>query len=548
VAYCTCWLFHSHPGTILGVEDQQRWYSYVFCSGSVLRSWSPVASNNTLYPEMAIYTCKRWTIFFLFASSLLTLTSCTQQTGGFWANSTASSISPPSSTSSSTWASSATDSLEHHSSPNVGTTSSDVGDFIAAGMGMIRSTVAATTETMSTNTLSTVDQERSITTSSTTTIMTGTTSPIKGNYTISFTGDCWEQWGSYWTAVSSASHAQSWVSSAYTSTITGIRWDFSQSWERIPTTMTTTVMNGAFAQTTFVTVTETTILAQFTEFSIGEYTQTNIGYKMERSDLFHGIIIRPTCILPDYVPACQTSWENWVSGKHQVLPTMAEHSCMRHADKKLDLQPLSCQAQISSYNSVYATIDPRFYLEGPTCAQARVTGALCSSLVDNLVRTAKSFDHLADGIVVLPQGLTEYTTTQSSKVMTLHSEVLFWNASSSVAPGCSLGCHSCQINGGTVQLIYWPPASSTWIEGTYSAISGSNNKTLTVVTLETTLTSPTVYISFDSLYARDSCSAFGRTYSNEIVAITETARLSSLYGWNRDNGLGVTASFNFTDL
>ena len=79
-------------------------------------------------------------------------------------------------------------------------------------------------------------------------------------------------------------------------------------------------------------------------------------------------------------------------------------------------------------------------------------------------------------------------------------------------------------------------------------MNGNSNETFTVVTLGTTLTSPTVYVSFDSLYARDSCSVFDKTYSNEVVAITNTANLSSLYGWGRYNGLGWTASFNFTDL
>ncbi|KAL1585181.1 hypothetical protein WHR41_06517 [Cladosporium halotolerans] len=107
---------------------------------------------------------------------------------------------------------------------------------------------------------------------------------------------------------------------------------------------------------------------------------------------------------------------------------------------------------------------------------------------------------------------------------------------------------SCQINGGTVQLIYWPPASSTWINGNYSAITRNSSEKATIVTLGTTLTSPTVYVSFDSLYARDSCSLFGKTHYDQIVAITNTANLSSLYGWGRYNGLGSPASFNFTDL
>lgn len=186
----------------------------------------------------------------------------------------------------------------------------------------------------------------------------------------------------------------------------------------------------------------------------------------------------------------------------------------------------------------------------PSCTQASITGAVCSTLVDSYLKDVKYYDQQTDGVVAGGMNYTTYTTTDTSnsRTATITSNVFFWDPSSSFAPGCTLGCHSCQINGGTVQLIYWPPASSTYINGNYSAITRSSNETLTVVTLGTTLTSPTVYVSFDSLYAQNSCSKFGKTYYNEIVAITKTANLSSHYGWQRYNGLGLTASFNFTDL
>jgi hypothetical protein len=50
------------------------------------------------------------------------------------------------------------------------------------------------------------------------------------------------------------------------------------------------------------------------------------------------------------------------------------------------------------------------------------------------------------------------------------------------------------------------------------------------------------------LWARDSCSNFGPTISNTIVAITNTEALSSLYGYGWPNGRQDTASFDFEDL
>ena len=158
----------------------------------------------------------------------------------------------------------------------------------------------------------------------------------------------------------------------------------------------------------------------------------------------------------------------------------------------------------------------------------------CSRLISSHLRHAQWYYGINDGVVVLDWTGTTYTATDASNGRsTITSNVKVpWDPSSSVAPGCTLGCHSCQVNGGTVQLIYWLPASSTWINSNDSGINDSGNGIRTLVTLGTTLTSPTVYVSFDSLYARDSCSAFSKTYFNEIVAITDSATLKSIYGWN----------------
>ncbi|KAK4497234.1 hypothetical protein PRZ48_011684 [Zasmidium cellare] len=63
----------------------------------------------------------------------------------------------------------------------------------------------------------------------------------------------------------------------------------------------------------------------------------------------------------------------------------------------------------------------------------------------------------------------------------------------------------------------------------------------------TTLTSPTVYVSLDSLWGLNSCSKVGTPMTNVIVPITNTETLSSMYGWGRYlPAYGASASFNFT--
>jgi len=66
-----------------------------------------------------------------------------------------------------------------------------------------------------------------------------------------------------------------------------------------------------------------------------------------------------------------------------------------------------------------------------------------------------------------------------------------------------------------------------------------------------TFTSPTVYVSYDLLYASDSCSGIGKTYSDTILPLSNTADLSSLsfYAGDQDwQPYYSTRPFNLNDL
>ncbi|KAL9080607.1 MAG: hypothetical protein Q9157_000662 [Trypethelium eluteriae] len=117
----------------------------------------------------------------------------------------------------------------------------------------------------------------------------------------------------------------------------------------------------------------------------------------------------------------------------------------------------------------------------------------------------------------------------------------FWPSASSLAPGCSLGCGGCAITGGTIDLLHWPSSLDT-----ATAFTNSNGD-IVVTAFNTTLTYPTVYVSFSNLYAADSCSRVGSSYPSTIIPITDVSGLSSI--WVNGDGLGaLTASFNLTDL
>lgn len=490
---------------------------------------------------MSVCRCSHRALMLVVSLSLVFLPSLAESTSGLWSNTTSISLKDPASQSESSAPGS------RQTSAIDTTTERDVGDFVAAGFGMSRA--SRTSDGVTASQVASASDESTLTTSSSSAEVTA---PRPGNYTLSFTGNCWQQWSAYWSANSSASSAWTYQTQMATSTFTAPMWTFEDTTTTSFETTTVTVKNGAFAQTTFTTVTQLPPIVKVVSSSIyssrvGTMTR-DIG---TRIDLFgNGTLVKPTCVLPTFVPDCQTSWDDWVSGKYASRTYAVPTDCTSDQYKDISLQASSCQAPLSSYSSAVSVKGAAIYADEPSCAQAAITGAVCSTLVDKWLDEIAIYNPKDNGVVAGGWNYTTYVTTQGTenKVSTITSNVPYWDPKKTFAPGCTLGCHSCQINGGTVQLIYWPPASSTWINGNYSAISDNSTEVRTIVTLGTTLTSPTVYVSFDSLYARDSCSAFGKTYYDEIVAITNTANLSSLYGWGRYNGLAYPASFNFTDL
>lgn len=436
--------------------------------------------------------------------------------------------------------------LDSTASGTTSTTSSDdIGGFVAAGMGMSRSSTASDT-TSSSHSSITSDPISHPDESAPT-----ATAPPQGNYTLSFTsGDCWRQWSAYWAANTSAEDAWTAVSTDATKTYTVTEFSYSYTSSIVSGTTTVTVYNGAHPQDTYTTVTQ--LSASYTQTSKATETRTTtfVRDELTRIDYFgNGTLVAPTCTLPSYVPECQEQWEDWIYHKYEPRDHPKPVGCSSNVYS--DVQAPSCSAPVASWNSAEDKAISLAIRDPPSCTQASVTGAPCSTLYDAFQSNANYYGHNEDGRVGGGMNWTTYTTTtgtQTEDIATITTNVFFWDPSSTFAPGCSLGCQSCQVNGGTVQLIYWPPESSTWINGNYSAITANATGPVTIETLGTTLTSPTVYVSFDSLYARDSCSFFGKTHYDQIVAITNTANLSSIHGWGRYNGLGMSASFNFTDL
>lgn len=118
-------------------------------------------------------------------------------------------------------------------------------------------------------------------------------------------------------------------------------------------------------------------------------------------------------------------------------------------------------------------------------------------------------------------------------------------------PSCSTVCTAkplCMIKGDHVRVIYWPVtttgANSCRSNGT--TVTPTATEIRTIESLGTTFTSPSVYLSFQSLSAYDwGCyKQIGEGISNTIIAMAPES-LSSAVGWH----LGRSAvSYNLADL
>ena len=274
--------------------------------------------------------------------------------------------------------------------------------------------------------------------------------------------------------------------------------------------------------------------------------------------------IRPSCKLPPVVSDCQSTWNAYESMVFSSLSLVGA--------KFGDCQQNWTNAECSSASSLWY-VEEASYATNPTmwttppCTQASVGSGLCSH-----VRSAymESWTLQNSGIRDYPgqvvdagyiTSFVDYTTTISGSKSYVEYESTYWPANSTMAPGCTLGCGGCAITGGTVQLIYWP--EGTMAETAAPTLNQTTSSPVTVDPLSarqqrdseiavafafnTTFTSPTVYIRYGSLYASDSCSGLGKTYSNTYITLPNSDDLSSIWA-TYPYPMAHTAWFNYTDL
>jgi hypothetical protein len=311
----------------------------------------------------------------------------------------------------------------------------------------------------------------------------GTEPPVWGNqsHTLTFSGDCWNQWSQYWSAEALPAEEITYLSTrpGGTETSFNIEGDY-LSTSTILSSYETTVFNGRFPITTYTTLAPKTVY----DWISGTPTTTVYFTHTIISEFFE-VVTRPTpslqsplCILPSSVSQCQQSWDSYIGSQKEKRDIRARDDGPPGCDPAATTEiPWSCQAAISSWNSArlssFAADDP------PKCSQAKIAEDYCSSTLSEFLWRGEAKGYFP----------FEYTPWTPTTIDGTATSAMVWPSNATVGgPGCTLGCGNCALQGETVELLFWPPATS------------SANKTATVdhvgpwtlETLGTTLTSPTV--------------------------------------------------------
>jgi hypothetical protein len=318
-----------------------------------------------------------------------------------------------------------------------------------------------------------------------------TTPPEGFNRTLTLSGDCWNQWDQYWSA-------QDWSTQTWTYWRSETYWTESSiyipenHWMSTSTVwsfITTTVHNGRFPITTYSTTAPHPVYVWFTGTPTETWTNTRTEGEIYASVSTGSIasLPSPSCVLPSTVSQCQESWDWWVNEQtaSQEVAWAADEptGCNPSATTMI---PSRCRPILSSWSSQESARHSYFTKSyyPPKCSQASVASGYCSSRLSIFLHNGERRGYYFSDD---PQ-----TTTMTNGTL---ETVFRWPSETTIGgPGCTLGCGNCAMQGETVELIYWPPVTSNVNATTH----GDTVSPVTVETLGTTFTSPTVRIALSN--------------------------------------------------
>lgn len=255
---------------------------------------------------------------------------------------------------------------------------------------------------------------------------------------------CWQSWLDYWSE--SSLNQGSYTTSFYA-----------------PSTVTKTEL--AVSITTFPTSSWTSYIHTYTQSTLstilsdGYPVSVAVSYSVSTYSNVGWTTITIWSSLNTYMTTYTETW-SWYS---DITPTRSITELPTPKCKLPAVEP-ACSEQWSSY--IMDTSQWRYYdtLSDPShgsfpgtpdCTQVMITGDWCTSMASFYFARETMYGQGTD-----VGWLTENSTT-------------YFPASRSLAPGCSLGCQACSITGESVQLYYWPPSTASLVE------NGTETATLT---------------------------------------------------------------------
>ena len=311
---------------------------------------------------------------------------------------------------------------------------------------------------------------------------------------------CWGQWESYWsgplTTQITSTYSTGTYFTVFTATLPGLLVFHTPS---ISTWTYVVTQDGFTLSTVTTTITPPPETPDPTSAPSVTITETESYLYVLITVLNVTVSATPNCSLPSIVPQCQSAWNTFASDRILPAPNVSLSSCDVGSP---------CESNYASKDATYSSYISKHLTAPPQCSQASLASPLCSALRSSY--EAAGFDNWNEPVTSGTFDWLAYTGTAWLNIGGFSAEIFwsdrdasestitsYWPSTSRLAPGCSLGCGSCAITGGTIGLIHWPVTSN----GT--DYLNSNGQEV-VTALGTEFTSPTVYVSFASLYAGNS--------------------------------------------
>ncbi|KAI9695693.1 MAG: hypothetical protein M1820_008456 [Bogoriella megaspora] len=330
--------------------------------------------------------------------------------------------------------------------------------------------------------------------------------------------ECWTQWNSFWSSTAAAEAALAygvWHSVMQASLYT------------LVTTSYWTSYDHGFPIATYAATA-----------TVSEHSFPSASEISNFPDA--GAISTPACTLPAHFSQCQSQWDDWFITHFSTVsvpfectyPFTFDNPPATALDKPWPSECLSWNVLSVSLNEKQSST--------PWCTQATMANYKCNSLRSSYLSSWKAANPTALSNIGYYTPYFPFTISNG-----LTKSEPYWQPDMRFGADCTLGCGQCTITANTVQLHYWPQTKS----------NATAEHPITVSAFNTSFVSPTAYVFYSRIYASDSCGGTPGSIHLSTFLPVNTLDLSSIWvdlqppsdgGYPKQ--VTNTASFNITDL